>query len=150
MIIFFIFISFAFFQPQLADGVLAVVGNQTVLLSDVKDEADLISREKKRLVLLENKIESESDTISEVFNKKYPATFVVFWASRLTLVPLNDASCMLWAPSAVERVAGSLAHKNPTLFSLIPSRSRRGALLARPKLLAAPANVVADFATGRA
>ena len=47
MIVFFVFISFAFFQPQLADGVLAVVGNQTILLSDVKDETDLISREKQ-------------------------------------------------------------------------------------------------------
>ena len=59
MIVFFIFISFAFFQPQLADGVLAVVGNQTVLLSDVKDEADLISRENNTRGGLKDKDEKE-------------------------------------------------------------------------------------------
>ena len=40
------FFSFVFSQPQLADGVIAVVGNQIVLLSDIKDETDLISKEK--------------------------------------------------------------------------------------------------------
>ena len=42
------------------------------------------------------------------------------------LVPLCGSSC---GASAVERVAGSLAHKNPTRASLIPSPSRRGRCL---------------------
>ena len=47
MIFFIFFVGFIFSQTQLADGVVAVVGNQTVLLSDIKDEVDLISKEKK-------------------------------------------------------------------------------------------------------
>ena len=42
------------------------------------------------------------------------------------LVPLCGSSC---GARAVERVAGSLAHKNPTRASLIPSPSRRGRCL---------------------
>ena len=45
--IFFFFLSLVFSQPQLADGVIAVVGNQPILLSSVKDEVDLLAQEKK-------------------------------------------------------------------------------------------------------
>ena len=43
--IFFLF-SFVFCQSQLIDGVLAVVGNQVVLFSEVKEESDLIAKER--------------------------------------------------------------------------------------------------------
>ena len=50
---------------------LITVGfNVEFILWDQFKIPDFISREKKRLVLLENTIEFESDTISEVFNKK--------------------------------------------------------------------------------
>ena len=48
------------------------------------------------------------------------------WPRPRKLVPLCGSSC---GYSAVERVAGSLAHKNPTRASLIPSPSRRGRCL---------------------
>ncbi len=57
--LFFCFFSILFSQPQLADGVIAVVGNQIVLLSDIKDEADLISKEKN--------ISSSSSLYGKVF-----------------------------------------------------------------------------------
>jgi len=48
MIVFFLFVfSFLFSQNQLVDGVIAVVGKEAVLFSDVKDEADLFAQEKK-------------------------------------------------------------------------------------------------------
>ena len=45
------------------------------------------------------------------------------WPRARKLVPLCGSSC---GARAVERVAGSLAHKNPTRASLIPSPSRHG------------------------
>ena len=48
------------------------------------------------------------------------------WPRARKLVPLCGSSC---GARAAERVAGSLAHKNPTRASLIPSPSRRGRCL---------------------
>ena len=46
-LLFFVFTCFSFSQPQLADGIVALVGNQIILVSDVKDEVDLLAQEKQ-------------------------------------------------------------------------------------------------------
>ena len=58
------------------------------------------------------------------------------WTRARSLVPLCGSSC---GASAVERVAGSLAHKNPTRASLIPSPSRRGRCLRACAVHSSPA-----------
>jgi len=44
--ILFVFVAFSFSQPQLLDGVVAVVGNRVVLFSEVKEESDMVARER--------------------------------------------------------------------------------------------------------
>ena len=46
ILFFFMLLSFSFSQQQLIDGVVAVVGNEVVLFSEVKEESDLIARER--------------------------------------------------------------------------------------------------------
>ena len=78
MIFLFLFFSLFFSQTQLADGVLAVVGDRVVLASDVLEETSLLAQQKK--ISPQKNPYLYDKLFSSVLNRQIDKNVVLFYA----------------------------------------------------------------------